>query len=167
MIPSPASTEAAPILRAPGGAERVVSDIPASTSLYLPRPMRDRVTQLAADAYPSEACGVLIGERRGDLVEVHELTQSRNLKGADAQDEFELDPLSLLEADEIAEQRGLEVVGIWHTHPDHDARPSLLDRDQAWEGWSYLIAAVSEQGVEELRSWRLGSTRFQAEEVGS
>jgi len=56
-------------------------------------------------------------------------------------------------------------VGIWHSHPDHPARPSETDRAAAWEGWSYLIASVTDAGLSELRSWRLSGERFLEEPV--
>lgn len=48
----------------------------------------------------------------------------------------------LLRADTQSRERKLEIVGAWHTHPDHPARPSATDRVQAWDGWSYLILSV-------------------------
>ena len=55
---------------------------------------------------------------------------------------------------------GLEVVGVWHSHPDHSAQPSETDRSAAWEGWSYLILSVTSEGVTESRSWRLREEAF-------
>ncbi len=67
-----------------------------------------------------------------------------------------------------AEGRGrLEVVGIWHSHPDHPAEPSATDRAGAWEGWSYVIASVSSEGIPSVRSWRLCGARFLEEGMGS
>jgi proteasome lid subunit RPN8/RPN11 len=59
----------------------------------------------------------------------------------------------------------LEVVGVWHSHPDHPARPSETDRNGAWEGWSYLILSVTAEGVPDLRSWRLRGEHFEEEDV--
>jgi proteasome lid subunit RPN8/RPN11 len=59
----------------------------------------------------------------------------------------------------------LEIIGIWHSHPDHPARPSETDRAAAWEGWSYLIASVTKHGVADLRSWRLQGKDFVEENI--
>lgn len=59
----------------------------------------------------------------------------------------------MLEADREARQKGWEIIDIWHSHPDHPARPSDFDRERAWQDWSYLILAVRAGGVTEARSW--------------
>jgi proteasome lid subunit RPN8/RPN11 len=63
-------------------------------------------------------------------------------------------------ADAGARASRLDVVGIWHSHPDHPARPSATDERAAWEGWSYLIAGVGRAGLTDLRSWRLSGREF-------
>ncbi|MEM8709359.1 MAG: M67 family metallopeptidase [Planctomycetota bacterium] len=76
-----------------------------------------------------------------------------------------LDPVALLAAEESASSRGLEVIGVWHSHPDRAAVPSEEDRAAAWPKWSYLIASVNASGVRDLRSWRLGGEAFVEEAV--
>ena len=71
-----------------------------------------------------------------------------------------LDPRDLLRAGERALSLGLDVVGIWHTHPDHPARPSETDRARAWEAWIYLIVPVRKGDVGEPRAWRLNGSGF-------
>ena len=78
-----------------------------------------------------------------------------------------LDPRDLLRAEDEARARSLAVVGIWHSHPDHPAEPSETDRAGAWDGWSYIIASVSSEGVSSVRSWRLRGARFLAEDMVS
>jgi len=112
--------------------------------------------------YPRETCGLLIG-RRGPAaghVAVERVVEARNLAGDRARERYELDPGDLVDADRVARAAGLEVVGVWHSHPDHPARPSEADRAGAWEGFAYLIASVRAGGVDELRSWRLAGGRF-------
>ena len=93
------------------------------------------------------------------------MTQARNLNTERAEDRYEMDPLDLLRADEMARARRLDIVGVWHTHPDHPARPSATDRAQAWDGWSYLILEVGAGGVQAMRSWRLEGAEFVEEAV--
>ena len=76
-----------------------------------------------------------------------------------------LDPDDLISADLAAREAGLEVVGFWHTHPDHPAHPSETDREAAWDGYSYVILSVSGKRVEDLRSWRLNGEGFVEERV--
>ena len=120
-------------------------------SLYLPRALRGQLEQRAAAAYPREACGLLVG-RRGVSGEVLEVTEGKNVEAG--ADRYSLDPLHLLEVERGARARGLEVVGVWHSHPDHDAVPGALDRAGAQEGWSYLIVSVRAGAPSGARCWR-------------
>lgn len=115
--------------------------------------------------YPHETCGVLVGRNEGGLSRAARAAQARNLSGDRAGERYELDPGDFVAADSAARERGLAIVGIWHSHPDHPAEPSETDRAAAWEGWSYLILSVSARGVEASRSWRLVGGAFQEEKL--
>lgn len=115
--------------------------------------------------YPSETCGLLMGRQHGGEVEVRGVFATRNLNTERASDRFELDPQGYLEADQYAQHRGMELVGVWHSHPDHPSQPSATDRDLAWEGWSYLILSVGRDGVRSLQSWRLVNGAFEEEDI--
>jgi proteasome lid subunit RPN8/RPN11 len=93
--------------------------------------------------------------------------QAPNLDQERPEDRYELDPQALLTADRAAQDHGLEIVGIWHSHPDHPACPSETDHAAAWKGWSYMIFSVTPYGVTEIRSWRLADNRFVEEEIQS
>ena len=95
---------------------------------------------------------------------VERARSARNLV-ASAHDRYELDPADHLAAEDEARALGLEVVGVWHSHPDRPALPSETDRRRAWPGWSYVIVAVASGKAAELRSWRLEGDRFAEEEV--
>ncbi len=114
-----------------------------------------RLGALACAGYPDETCGLLLGRSTAHGVDVLELVQGRNLNRERARDRFELDPDALLAADNRAREQNWEIVGIWHSHPDHPARPSETDRARAWDGWSYVIVSVDRGRVADLRSWRL------------
>lgn len=141
----------------------------ASTSgqgpaLRLPQELRGRLAEWVCAGYPHETCGLLIGRAEEGATAVEDLVQARNLNRERPGDRYELDPDTFAAADYRARQRGLEIVGIWHSHPDHPAVPSHTDRAGAWGGWSYLIASVGRRGLIGLRSWRLHGEEF-AEEV--
>lgn len=129
-------------------------------SIRLPEAMRRTLETWAREGYPQEICGMLIGRKSGNRVEVADVARARNLNTERSRDRYELDPLDMLKTDERARARGLEIVGVWHTHPDHPARPSETDRAQAWEAWIYLILSVQEDGVRELRAWQLDGAGF-------
>lgn len=115
--------------------------------------------------YPLETCGLLVGQQSNDQIQVSRVVQAQNLNKERAHDRYELAPQDFIAADTEAQKAGLEIVGVWHSHPDHPARPSEVDRKSAWEGWSYLIMAVNHDGVHDMRSWRLVSERFVEESI--
>lgn len=135
------------------------------TELLLPYPLRSKLAMLAENGYPKETCGLLVGTRSEQTVHVVRVTDARNLNMTRTRNRYELDPIDFLAAQRAAHSDGLDVVGVWHSHPDQPARPSETDRAAAWPDWSYLIAAVTESGVDHLRSWRLDGHKFQEERL--
>ena len=124
-----------------------------------------RLEHWARLEYPKECCGVLLGQLAEDVVRVKKVVQARNANVERAGDRYEIPAEDMLRADALARLRHWDIVGIWHTHPDHPARPSITDRALAWDGWSYLILAVNAQGVQAIRSWRLCGPDFAEEQV--
>ena len=111
--------------------------------------------------YPEECCGVMIGRTSGaDQAEVVEIVAAENEReDENRHNRFLISPQTLLEAQRSARERDLEIVGYYHSHPDHPARPSDFDRDHAWPGQSYLIISVQSGEVADCRSWRLKDDR--------
>ena len=136
-------------------------------TINLPAPLRDELEKIAVNGYPNETCGVLVGASTDGRVRVERVFQARNLNTERARDRYVLDPDDLMTADEAAREAGLDIVGFWHTHPDHPALPSETDREAAWDGYSYVILSVSGARVEDLRSWRLNGAGFVEEQVAA
>jgi proteasome lid subunit RPN8/RPN11 len=135
------------------------------TVLHLSETLRDNLIAVVRQGYPEETCGLLLGRRSGAERVVVQVRQARNLNRERAQDRYELDPEDYLAADRDARAEGLDVVGIWHSHPDHPAKPSATDLASAWPGWSYLIVAIGRAGVRDIRCWGLNGDDFQEEEI--
>ena len=135
--------------------------------LKLPKPVSCQLRSWAREAYPMETCGVLIGRQTDSQVRIHRAMLARNDATERAHDRYQLNGEDLLAADRAAEAEGLEIVGIWHTHPDHPARPSEADQLGAWGGWSYLILSITAGRAAELRAWRLVEDRFEEETIQS
>jgi proteasome lid subunit RPN8/RPN11 len=135
--------------------------------LVLPADVRRELEGWIAGGYPDETCGLLVGRTTRGRTEVLRATRARNLNRERARDRYDLDPADFLAADLQARAEGLEIVGVWHSHPDHPAQPSETDRAAAWEGWSYVIVEVTSRGVAALRSWRLEGQPFVEEPVSS
>ena len=136
-------------------------------TINLPAPLRHELETIAVNGYPYETCGVLVGACTDGEVRVKRVFQARNLNTERARDRYVLDPDDLMTADEAAREDGLDIVGFWHTHPDHPALPSETDREAAWDGYSYVILSVSGGRVEDLRSWRLNGAGFVEEQVAA
>jgi len=135
--------------------------------LVLPSEVRAEIDGWTRAGYPEETCGLLIGRPHAGRAETARAILARNLNRERARDRYELDPADFLAADLAAREDRLEIVGVWHSHPDHPAEPSETDRLAAWEGWSYLIVEVTRSGVAAVRSWRLQSQRFVEEPITS
>lgn len=138
-----------------------------TSTVYLPAEIREQLESWVAAGYPHETCGLLIGTQQNGEVRVHSVAQARNDNTERARDRYELNGEDFLAADQAASDRGLEIVGIWHSHPDHPAQPSETDRSKAWHGWSYVIVAVHKGRVVDLRSWRLADDQFEEENVAA
>ena len=124
-----------------------------------------RLREYAEAAYPDEGCGVMIGALDGDSVSVTEVTPGRNLVTDRSRDRYVLAPEDILAAGRSARGRGLDIVGFWHTHPDHPARPSQFDLDHAWTDYVYVICRVAWGVCEVINGFALPAAGEQFEQV--
>ena len=132
--------------------------------LVLPEQLQAEMEKLARRDYPRECCGLLLGrERENSRHVVLYQHPSSNQAGDDRR--YEISPRDYLKAEIAAKLAGIAIIGVWHSHPDHPARPSATDQALAWRGWSYLIVSVSGGKVADLRSWRLDGDGFFEEEI--
>ena len=120
--------------------------------------------QHAAMSYPDECCGVLIGRALGGSTVVEHLLSASNERNDSRHNRYLINPETVLAAHKEARALGLDVVGYYHSHPDHPARPSEFDREHAWPGVSYLIVSVEKGNVADSRSWRLADDREKFDE---
>lgn len=117
--------------------------------------MYQHMSDMADDSYPDEGCGILVGRFHGERAEIIAVTRGKNLNTERAHDRYVLDPADIVEADREARARGWDIVGFWHSHPDHPAEPSALDTERAWPEYVYLIVHTGPGGAAEPRAWRL------------
>lgn len=100
---------------------------PRGLVLALGREHQLQIEAHAAESYPEECCGLLVGARRAGI-EVHGVQAAANLNQERARDRYQLDPREIHRADVASERDGFEVIGFYHSHPDHPAAPSATDR---------------------------------------
>ena len=103
----------------------------------------DAIRAHGAEGYPHEICGIMVGPR-GDAT-VTEVKRARNIVVDRARDRYEIDPLDHIRIQREADAAGLDIVGYYHSHPDHPAQASRFDTERAWAGYVYVIVSV-EQG---------------------
>ena len=118
-------------------------------------PVYQHMSDMADEAYPNEGCGVLVGRVTGERVEILAATHGRNLNTERSRDRYVLDPADIVEADREARARGWDIVGFWHTHPDHPAQPSRYDTDRAWTDYVYIICRTTEEGTGDINAFAL------------
>lgn len=119
--------------------------------------------------YPYECCGLLLGSfAAGGIKAISETYPISNAREEEAKrNRFLIRPEELMRGERYAETKGLEVVGFYHSHPDHPAVPSQYDLDHAWPTFSYIVVSISGGAAQALRSWEMtpDRSRFNEEEI--
>jgi proteasome lid subunit RPN8/RPN11 len=132
----------------------------AYPKVFLPRQAFAAMRRIAEAAFPQEACGLLLGSRFADGAVCIDAFRPTGNDAEDAHHGYLIPPLELLAADGEARAKEEEIVGIWHSHPGAPAFPSRRDTNEAWQGYSYGIHAVTEAGAGELRFFELSGDTF-------
>lgn len=130
-------------------------------TLYLTPDARQQLTVHAERGYPNEICGILLGsERDGRRVISGSMPIENSFEATEQYHRFLITPEDMLRAERLARQQRLDVLGVYHSHPDEEARPSNYDRDHAaWTTWSYIILSVRSGNTVSLRAWTLRPER--------
>src|SRR5260370_34879517 len=118
--------------------------------------------------YPYECCGLLIGHFANGRKVVLETYPISNAREEEAKrNRFLIQPEELLEGERYAREKGMDVIGFYHSHPDCPAVPSQYDLDYAWPTYSYIIVSVNNERAEDLLSWEMevDRSRFNTEEI--
>jgi proteasome lid subunit RPN8/RPN11 len=137
--------------------------------ITIPAPLLRQIYDHTERSYPHECCGVMGGTTAGENKMVHAFRICKNLNQERAHDRYNMDPLDQLRADREFKEHGWDIVGIYHSHPDHPSRPSQTDTDAAHEGYSYVIISVEKGKVAKAQSWVLneGEKKFYEEPLVS
>jgi proteasome lid subunit RPN8/RPN11 len=113
-------------------------------------------------SYPHECCGLLVGTLEGETKTVHTFRKCRNLNTERAHDRYEMDPLCMLKTQREFENGPWDIIGIYHSHPDHPSRASQTDTDRALDAqafvYSFVIVSVQKGKAAGAQSWVLNET---------
>ena len=126
----------------------------------------DQIRDHGADAYPEEGCGFLLGTVTEDGTNrVTAIRRAVNRQSEWRTRRYQLTADDYREADAAAQEQGLDVVGIYHSHPDHPARPSETDLEEAtFPGYTYVIVSVQDGTPADLTAWSLAPDRSEFRE---
>ena len=138
--------------------------MPEETTLWISSHLAEKIRAHGAETYPHECCGALLGrdsesENHNSPREVLALFPLVNRRDDSPRNRFSVSSEDVMHADKSAQAQGLQVIGWYHSHPDHPARPSQYDRDHAWPWYSYVIVAVHNGAPQDMTSWRLNDDR--------
>ena len=130
--------------------------------------IRDRIHAHLESAYPEEGAGFLLGDGAGPERRITAFLPVENAReDAARHNRFLITPQDMLEAELQAEGLGLDILGVFHSHPDCPNIPSEFDREWALPWYSYTISRVDGGKAVSIRSWRLNEDRaaFSEEDV--
>jgi proteasome lid subunit RPN8/RPN11 len=155
------------------------STMSEALELWISAELATKIREHGVETYPYECCGALLGtdhdvlaydpnqELRKISREVLSLFPLVNRRDDSPRNRFSVTAEDVREAEKAASAQGLGVIGWYHSHPDHPARPSDYDRDHAWPWYSYIIVSVHTGVPQDMTSWRLKDDRseFLAEKI--
>ena len=127
-------------------------------TLRLPGALADEIRRHGEAAYPAECCGAMVGRVDGAAKEVLRLSPAVNRRTDDPH-RYLIAPDDLRRLEREVGEAGQEIVGYYHSHPDHPARPSAFDAEHAWPWYSYLIVRIDRGRGVDMASWVLDDER--------
>lgn len=128
--------------------------------------LRQRIYTELQQAYPNEGGGFLLGAHEGGRVRIVDVTPVENVfEEAEQYHRYAMTPQDWMRLEDAAEERGLSLVGYFHSHPDSPAIPSVYDRDHALPNFVYIITQVQDAVAVEARVWLLAEDRSQFSEL--
>jgi proteasome lid subunit RPN8/RPN11 len=127
-------------------------------TLRLSGALADEIRHHGEAAYPAECCGAMVGRVEGAVKEVLWLSPAVNRRTDDPH-RYLIAPDDLRQLEREVRGAGQEIVGYYHSHPDHPARPSAFDAEHAWPWYSYLIVRIDRGRGAEMASWVLDDER--------
>jgi proteasome lid subunit RPN8/RPN11 len=127
--------------------------------VVVPSRIMDSIRAHGEETYPHECCGFMLGSAADGEQRIVEIRRQANEREDSRENRFIISPAEFKAAESAARSAGLQLVGIYHSHPDSPARPSAYDRDHAWPWFSYVIVSVTKGSAGEAHAWQLRDDR--------
>lgn len=119
----------------------------------------DSIRQHGEETYPHECCGVLLGSMEAATRIVTSVARAGNTRTDSPENRYSIDPKELVRIQRQGRERNEEIIGFYHSHPDHPARWSQTDLAEAhWFGCSYVITSVEKGKAVTTNSFELTGT---------
>jgi proteasome lid subunit RPN8/RPN11 len=140
-------------------------------TLKIDKPELARIRRHGEEAYPHECCGVLVGELGSDGTKsVQATVRCDNQRSDSLHNRYGIDPRDVVRIQREARERGQDIIGFYHSHPDHPARWSQTDLAEAhWIGCSYVITSIMNGIATQTKSFNLvgeeENKQFEDEEI--
>ena len=133
-------------------------------TLYFAKTILGKIQTHGEEAYPEEGAGFMFGtdEEQRTIKSIFALSNAR--EDAARHNRYLINPKDYLNAEIEADRLGLQLIGVFHSHPDHPNRPSEFDKEWAQPFFSYVITSVDSGKAIESKSWRLLEDRSKFEE---
>jgi proteasome lid subunit RPN8/RPN11 len=134
--------------------------------LFIEPRAREHMIADGLRTFPDECCGFIFGSENGERRLITEIQVVDNAKVGDKRRRFEISAQDYFNAEQYALERGLLLLGVYHSHPNHPAVPSEHDRQSAQPYFSYIILSIRAGAFDHLRSWILNdSEQFEEEKI--
>ncbi|MCY4019870.1 MAG: M67 family metallopeptidase [Chloroflexi bacterium] len=137
-------------------------------TVRLGKHLQGRICEQMEDTYPNEGGGFLLGELEGNSTVIRDIIQVDNVfEEAEQYHRYAMTPQDWIRLEDEADDRGLALVGYYHSHPDSPAIPSEYDREHALPNFVYIITSVEMGRASDMRVWKLRADRsvFDREEL--
>jgi proteasome lid subunit RPN8/RPN11 len=128
-------------------------------SLTISQQLYNELRTHGEETYPHECCGIMLGKSTDDALHIHQLIRAGNTRTDSAHNRYNIAPQELIRAQREARQQGLDIVGFYHSHPDHPAQYSPTDFAEAhWFNCAYVITAIEKGHAQITNSFLLTGT---------
>jgi len=127
-------------------------------AVYITQEQLQYIMNHARSTYPEECCGFLLGTDSNSRI-IGRALSAQNTNQGSRKNRFNIDPMELVRADEEARRANIDLIGIYHSHPDAPPQPSQVDLENAWPWYTYLVVSVQNGEPKGVAAWTLSGDR--------